>query len=85
MMINLKSSIAYLAHFVGTRRDISTSLRKSDHIEMIQQLEFAIDELKMHEAMIKDIASGNLVRRSYLINPDDEKLFDSVANNGEAL
>ena len=84
-MINLKSSIAYFTNFVYQRRDISTSLRKSDHIEFIQQLEFAIDELQMHEAMIKDIANGNLVRRALLINPDDEKLFDSVANNGEAL
>lgn len=84
-MTNLKNNIAYLTHFVSWRRDVSTSLRKSDHNDLMQQLDYAIESLKMLEQMINDMAKGVLVRRSLLINPDDEKIFDSVANNGEAL
>ena len=79
-MINLKSNIAFLTNFNEWRRDVSDTqhLPMPSPAEIGLHLDYAIESLKMLEAIIKDIADGRLVR-----NDDwDEARIDVVGSNG---
>ena len=79
-MITLKGNIEFLTNYNLWRRDVNAARTNTMPSPTVigLNIDYAIESLKMLEAIIKDIADGRLVR-----NDDwDEARIDVVGSNG---